>query len=220
MIDLHTHSLFSDGELLPSELARRAEVHGYQIIAITDHADISNYDFIIPRIIKACRKINERKKILAIPGIEFTHIYPDDIPFLSIEARNMGASIIIIHGETISEPVIPGTNKKAVESDIDILAHPGLITDEEVLGAVRNGVFLEISARKGHCLCNGHVARLAKKHGAKLVLNTDAHSPDDIITIEEAEKVAVGAGLTDEDFSELLQNSKNLINSALQKKSI
>ena len=30
MIDLHTHTLFSDGELLPSELVRRAEaVLGY-----------------------------------------------------------------------------------------------------------------------------------------------------------------------------------------------
>lgn len=28
-IDLHTHSIFSDGELLPSELARRADVLGH-----------------------------------------------------------------------------------------------------------------------------------------------------------------------------------------------
>ena len=42
MYDLHTHSLLSDGELLPSELARRYEEKGYKAIAITDHVDFSN----------------------------------------------------------------------------------------------------------------------------------------------------------------------------------
>ncbi len=42
MIDLHTHSFFSDGELIPSELIRRAEAIGYKAIAITDHVDSSN----------------------------------------------------------------------------------------------------------------------------------------------------------------------------------
>ena len=42
MIDLHTHSLFSDGALVPSEHVRRVEVLGYEAIAITDHADDSN----------------------------------------------------------------------------------------------------------------------------------------------------------------------------------
>ena len=52
MIDLHTHTLFSDGGLVPSELVRRAEVIGYTAIALTDHADISTLDFIIPRVIE------------------------------------------------------------------------------------------------------------------------------------------------------------------------
>ena len=42
MIDLHTHTFFSDGGLLPSELARRARIAGYQALAFTDHADVSN----------------------------------------------------------------------------------------------------------------------------------------------------------------------------------
>ena len=41
-IDLHMHSLFSDGELLPSELARRALKLNHEAIAITDHVDYSN----------------------------------------------------------------------------------------------------------------------------------------------------------------------------------
>ena len=48
MVDLHTHSLLSDGQLLPSELVRRAEVRGYEAIAITDHVDFSNIDLVNP----------------------------------------------------------------------------------------------------------------------------------------------------------------------------
>ena len=35
MIDLHTHTLNSDGELLPAELWRRAQVRGYRFLGIT-----------------------------------------------------------------------------------------------------------------------------------------------------------------------------------------
>ncbi len=216
MIDLHTHSLFSDGELLPAELVRRAEVSGYRAIAITDHADISNFDFIIPRIIKACNKINERKDIIAVPGIELTHIDPEDIQSLAAESRKMGAALIVVHGETIAEPVMNGTNRSALASDVDILAHPGIISDNDVKLAAKNGIFLEITSRKGHCLSNGHVVKSAKKYGAGLVLNTDAHAPEDLISINKAQLVARGAGLSDADFRELLNNSKALVNRALQ----
>ena len=58
MIDLHTHTLFSDGELVPSELVRRSEVMGYRAIALTDHADSSNIDFIIPRTVRIAEELN------------------------------------------------------------------------------------------------------------------------------------------------------------------
>jgi len=167
MIDLHTHSIFSDGELVPSELARMAVASGYRVIAITDHVDHSNMDFIIPRIVKVCEKISDVCPIIAIPGVELTHIHPNHITSLAVEARQLGAKIIVVHGETIVEPVMPGTNLAALKAPIDILAHPGLITEEEAELAAGNGVFLEISARHGHSLTNGHVAALARISGAK-----------------------------------------------------
>lgn len=218
MIDLHTHSLLSDGDLLPSELARRAEVNGYQTIAITDHVDASNLDFVVPRIIKACRTINTQSKIIVLPGVELTHIAPANIASLASEARSMGALIIIVHGETIAEPVQPGTNAHALQADIDILAHPGLLTDEEAALAARAGICLELSARKGHSLCNGHVAALAKRNGARLVLNTDAHGPEDLISEAQARRIACGAGLCNRDFDILLENSRKLAEVSLQRK--
>ena len=216
MIDLHTHSIFSDGELVPSELARRAVVAGYQAIAITDHADHSNIDFIIPRIVKVCEKISGAYSIKAIPGIEITHVPPDSIHELTVEARKLGAKIVVVHGETIVEPVIPGTNLAAIKSSIDILAHPGLITEEEVRLCSKNSVFLEISTRHGHSLTNGHVAKLARKFNAGLVLNTDTHAPQDLVSKEMAVKIAAGAGMSDKEIDIMFENSKTLVKKALK----
>ena len=211
MIDLHTHSIFSDGVLIPSELVRRAEVLGIKAIGITDHADDSNLDFIIPRIVAVTEALNEVKHIKAVPGIELTHIPPSLIRPLAEKARSLGAKIVLVHGETIAEPVMLGTNRAAVGADIDILAHPGLISDEEALMAAENGIFLEITARKGHSLTNGHVAKLAKKHGAKLVLNTDAHEPSDLITEKQAIQIVLGAGLSQDDFVQMQKNAESLL---------
>lgn len=211
MIDLHTHSLLSDGELLPSELVRRAAVKGYQALAITDHVDLSNIDWVIPRLVRDCSELVKHFQLQIIPGAEITHVPPESMKPLAEEARKLGAKIVIAHGETIVEPVAPQSNLRALESAIDILAHPGLITEEEVRLAKENGIMLEISARKGHCLTNGHVAKMALKIGAGLVLNTDAHSPDDLITLDEAKQIALGAGLKEGDFSQLRAHAMELV---------
>jgi histidinol phosphatase-like PHP family hydrolase len=214
MIDLHTHSLFSDGVLVPSELVRRAVMKGYEVIAITDHADASNLDFAIPRVADACRELNKRWNIIALPGIELTHVPPETIAELTEKARSLGAAIVVMHGETPVEPVHPGTNRAAIEARVDILAHPGLITAEEAGLAAKNGVCLEITARKGHSLTNGHVARIAGESGAKLVIDTDTHEPGDLITDEFARKVLLGAALTAERVEEVLKNSRELAQKA------
>ena len=216
MIDLHTHSFFSDGELIPSELVRRAVAAGYRAIAITDHADHSNIDFIIPRIVKVCEKISDAYSIKILPGIEITHVPPDSIFELAKEARKRGAKIVVVHGESIQEPVAPGTNLAAIKSPIDILAHPGLITEEEVRLSSRNSVFLEISTRCGHSLTNGHVAKLARKFNANLVLNTDAHAPQDLVSKEMARKIAAGAGISSEEIEVMFENSEYLVKKALK----
>lgn len=211
MIDLHTHSIFSDGALIPSELVRRAWVKGYRAIAITDHADHANYDFIIPRVAQVARLLAERHRMIVIPGVEITHVHPADISALATEARKKGAEIIVVHGETLAEPVIAGTNRAALDSPIDVLAHPGLITDEEAQLAAKRSIFLEITTRSGHSLANGHVASMARKHGAPLVINTDSHSPGDLATREEANRIARGAGLTEEEISRIISQTDAFI---------
>lgn len=211
MIDLHTHSFFSDGELVPAEHLRRVEVLGYEAVAITDHADASNMDFIIPRIVKAAESLNPFSKTRLIPGIELTHVPPGLFVELTARARELGAKIVVGHGETVMEPVTPGTNRAALEAGVDILAHPGFLALEEAQLAAEKGIFLELSGRKGHSLTNGHVARLGVAANALLAVNADAHGPGDFLTAEMAETVALGAGLDAARYEQIRRDMAALV---------
>ncbi len=215
MIDLHTHTLFSDGALLPFELARRAEAAGYRAIAITDHVDPSNIEHVVTSLARAAREIEGSIDIKVIPGAELTHIPPKLIATLVKQARELGAAVVIMHGETLVEPVAPGTNRAAIEAGVDILAHPGLISSEEAALAAKYDVALEISTRKGHSLSNGHVARVGRAAGATLVVNNDAHAPVDLIPLEQARRVFIGAGCDEEAFNEALEASEKIVDKAL-----
>jgi len=128
-IDLHTHSLLSDGELLPSELLRRASALGHAAVAITDHADASNMELVINQLRRLLEAQPTDFQAALLIGIELTHIAPASIDGLARRAKDLGAEVVVVHGETIVEPVAPGTNLAAAKSRaVDVLAHPGLIT--------------------------------------------------------------------------------------------
>ncbi len=211
MIDLHTHTFFSDGELGPAELVRRAAVAGYQALAITDHADQCNIVSLLTRLRPVVAELGEANGLTLLAGAELTHVPPRMIADVAKMARDNGAQVLSVHGETIVEPVIEGTNRAAIEAGVDILAHPGLISEEDVQLAVERGVFLEITTRKGHSLTNGHVVKLALQYGARLVINNDAHAPGDLLSIDMALKVAMGAGMTRAQFDEAQANSRELV---------
>lgn len=211
MIGFHTHTLFSDGALLPSELVRRAEAKGYKAIALTDHVDSSNIDFVLPRIVKVCKSLNRFWKIRAIPGVEITHVPVQEIGKLVRFARRSGAKVVIVHGETVSEPVIKGTNRAGIEAGCDILAHPGMISPADVLLAKKRGVCLELTTRKNHSAPNRRLAGLAASAGAKLVLNTDAHDDCDIVTYDQARRFLRAIGMGEAAIKEVFGNSEELL---------
>jgi histidinol phosphatase-like PHP family hydrolase len=203
MIDLHTHTIFSDGELLPSELVRRAAVLGYTAIALTDHVDYTNAEHVLSCLLKA-KYLEDVLNIRVLVGVELTHVPGEKIAELSALARRSGSELVVVHGETPVEPVLPGTNRAALEAEVDILAHPGFLTREEAEMARDRGVCLEITSRAGHNITNGHVARMAKEAGASLVVNTDAHSPEDLINTERAVQIAFGAGLDPQEARKIV----------------
>ena len=208
MYDFHTHTFLSDGVLSPIELIRRAMIIGYRAIGVTDHVGLGNLEYVVKTLVKDCAHATKRWDILAVPGVEITHVPKEDIDLVARTAKELGARLATVHGETIVEPVEEGTNEAAVRSpSVDVLAHPGLIVEDHARLASENGVFLEISARKGHSFTNGHVAMVAKHAGASLILDSDAHEPGDLLTPTLTRKVALGAGLTAEESDALLEQN-------------
>ena len=208
MYDFHTHTFLSDGVLSPVELIRRAMVRGYKVMAITDHVGLGNVEWVLKTLIQDCAHASRRWDILALPGVEVTHVPKEDVDLVARTAKELGAKLVAVHGETIVEPVDPGTNDAAVRSGaVDVLAHPGLITYEECRLAAENGVRLEVSARRGHSLTNGHVVKMAREAGALTVLDSDAHAPEDLLTPDLCLGVAKGAGLGGEEVHALLHSN-------------
>ena len=204
LYDLHTHSILSDGEMLPIELIRRMAVEGYTTVAITDHVDASN----TITVLSTLSKVRESARLFGVNllcGVEITHVPPAQIADLARMAKAAGADIVVVHGETTVEPVAPGTNLAACGCEnVNILAHPGLITMEEARLAKENGVALEITSRGGHNRTNGHVACIAREAGCRMVIDSDAHAPHDILDERAKFQVAKGAGLSDSECREVL----------------
>jgi len=208
IIDLHMHTLLSDGELIPAELVQRAKVAGYQALALTDHVDSSNLEDVVPRALRAAQALTSGAGILVLAGVEITHVPPIQIPGMIARARELGAEIIVVHGETPVEPVPAGTNHAAIVGRADVLAHPGLLTPADARLARRNGVAIELTSRCGHSLTNGHVARVAAQTRCALVVDSDTHSPRDIHSPELIRKVVVGAGLPAAQVAALQANAR------------
>ena len=204
MYDLHTHTILSDGEMLPVELIRRMAVIGYTTVAITDHADHSNTQ----EIIAALARVRESAQLYGVRllcGVELTHVPPARIADLAKSAKESGADIVIVHGETPVEPVAAGTNHAACGCRyVNVLAHPGLITMKDARLAAKNGIALELTSRGGHNRTNGHVAHIARETGCQLVVDSDAHAPHDILDRQAKFIVAKGAGLTDAECREVI----------------
>ncbi|MDR2856170.1 MAG: histidinol phosphate phosphatase domain-containing protein [Methanomicrobiales archaeon] len=204
MYDLHTHTTFSDGDLIPAELIRRAAVCGYQILAICDHVDWTNIDIIIQSIPKM-RSTAKEHGITLLAGVELTHTLPADIGNMAQYAKEQGADIVIVHGETTVEPVLPGTNAAACSCPyVDVLAHPGFITHFDAKSAMHHDIWLELTARGGHNRTNGHVARIAEDTGATLVVNSDSHAPHDLMDGKTRENVVFGSGISHSAAKEIL----------------
>lgn len=167
----------------------------HRALALTDHVSLEDPAPLLRRLREEASAW-EGQRFVPLVGVELTFIPPRRIAEAARRARGAGAQIVLVHGETVAEPVPRGTNRAALESGlVDVLAHPGLLTPREAELANANSVILEISARKGHCLTNGHVVRTALSAGARLVVDSDAHSPDQLVPPTTAHQIALGAGV-------------------------
>jgi putative hydrolase len=206
LCDFHSHTFHSDGVLSPLELIRRASVNGYSAIALTDHVGTGSLERVIREVSEDCELARSQWGILAIPGVELTHVPCGAIDEAARKAKRLGARLVVVHGESPVEPVEAGTNLAAVRSSwVDVLAHPGHITAEVAELAATAGVFIEITTRSGHKVTNSHVAKVASKAQALMLLNSDSHSEDDLLTDLLAKQVLTQAGISSRKFRQILE---------------
>jgi putative hydrolase len=217
MIDLHTHTLLSDGELIPTELVRRFEVLGYRALAMTDHVDTGTVETVVPVLVRVAADLAGEMTMAVLAGAEVTHCRPKHVARVVQRARQLGARVVVVHGESPVEPVVAGTNRAAIEAGCDILAHPGYLNESDARLAAERGVLLEISGRGGHSLANGHVARLAREVGAQVIYGSDSHDVGDLKPPSNAERVLAGAGLGAEEIEAALAAAERLVARALHR---
>jgi DNA polymerase (family 10) len=195
--DLHMHTTASDGKASVEEMAEAAKKLGYEYILITDHSKavtIAN-GLDEKRAVENIRRIKAaRKKVKNIEiwtGAEVDILgdgsldYPDeilkqfDIVLVSIHSRmNMPA-----------EEMTARLLKALANPYVRILGHPTgrqilrrdpFVFDlEKVFAAAKEyGVILELNGHPERLdLCDRHL-KLARDRGMKVIISTDAHSPD------------------------------------------
>ncbi len=189
-------------------MIRRAAVKQYAAIAITDHTGPGSLARIIKEVSEDCELARSQWGILAIPGVELTHLPAAAIDTVARKAKELGAWLVVVHGESPVEPVEEGTNLAAVRSrSVDILAHPGHMTLKVAELAAKNNVFIEITTRRGHCTTNGHVAKMATEAGALMLLNSDTHDEDDLLSDQMTRDVLRQAGINSRKFKQILESN-------------
>jgi len=52
---------------------------------------------------------------------------------------------------------------------------------------------------------------MARQYNIPLVLDTDAHESHDLTSLEMAERIARGAGMTEEEIRTMFKNSEDLV---------
>jgi putative hydrolase len=205
--DFHSHTFLTDGATSATEMWRQAEHLDHRALAVTDHIGLEDPRPLLQRLREEARGW-EGTPLIALIGVEVTHVRPSKIEQAVRAARSAGAEIVIVHGETLAEEVAPGTNRAALElPEVDVLAHPGLLTVEEAELARAHGTILELSGRRGHSLANGRVARVALEVGASLCVDSDAHDPSQLLAARAARRIAEGAGLQEDHLQSVLEEA-------------
>ena len=145
MIDLHTHSTFSDGTLSPEELISLSVKCRLDAVALCDHNTVAG----LPRFLAAA----EGENLLPIPGIEFSTDYrgtelhilglfidPEHYPAVTEKVNTM-----LLQKEESNRNLIRALNNAGISLDYDQIA-AGTPS-----GQVNRAVIAAEMVRRGYC---------------------------------------------------------------------
>ncbi len=195
--DLHSHSVYSDGENTIEEMANSFIKKDYEYFSITDHSStvgatngLNNQK--IKKQWKEVEKLNKKLKgkIKILKGCEVDILKNGDLDFSNEILKELDIVIISphIYGQLPEEEQ---TKRfiKAIENPYSrILGHPTgrminkraemeLDIEKIIKACVVNNVILEINSNPNRLDLSEKYIKIAKNMGAKFVINTDAHNP-------------------------------------------
>ena len=216
--DLHMHTTETDGRADAETMAIAAREAGLEYIAITDHsravAMANGLDE--ARVLEqahAIRALNDRLEgITVLAGIE-CDIRPDGSMDLSDDClAQLDVVVASVHSAFSQEP--PQMTERLLRALscpwVDVLAHPtgrlilkreGYSFDLEQVfrAAAAAGVALEINSQIDRLDLSDTHARLAREHGARFVIDSDAHAPSALGNVRWGVTVARRAWLAASD---------------------
>jgi DNA polymerase (family 10) len=217
--DLHMHTNETDGKATLAEMIEAAIARGLQYIAITDHSQrVSMANGLTPkRLLAQWKQIDEMRKefgdqIGILKGIECDILeaggmdLPDDVL-----AQGDWIIASVHYGQQQSREQITERILGALENPhVNVIAHPTgrLINKREayevdmdavIAAAKSHGKLLELNANPMRLDLHDIHCAAAKRAGVPIVINTDAHSTDQLDKMRYGIMQARRAGLTKAD---------------------
>jgi DNA polymerase (family X) len=194
--DLHMHTVETDGSNTIREMAEAALARGLKYIAITDHSknlamtngmDDRRALAHIQRIREIDTEMQGRIRVLA--GVEVDILAEGELDLSNETLAQMDVVVASVHSR-FDQPAEQMTDRilRALENPyVRILGHPtgrkvlkrepyALQIETILKRAALLGVAVEHNANPARADLNDLHLRLAKQHGCKIVVNTDAHS--------------------------------------------
>jgi DNA polymerase (family 10) len=198
--DLHMHTNATDGRDTILQMAEAALARGLSYVAITDHSknlamtnglDDARALAHIARIREVDDEMEGRIRVL--PGIEVDILADGSLDLDDATLAQMDVVVASIHSR-FDQPIEQTTDRvlRAMENPhVRILGHPtgrlvlkrdayAINIDTVLKRAAELGVAVEHNAAPARADLNDLHLRLAKQHGCKIVVDTDAHSTEEL----------------------------------------
>ena len=225
--DVHMHTVETDGRCTIEEMAGAARARGYKYMAITDHSKNLAFangldDQRALEHIKRIRAADEKiKEIRIFAGIEVDILADGSLDLSDSVLAEMDMVIASVHSHFNQEraQMTERFLKVIANPNVSLIGHPtGRIllrrdaypVDIDVIlkAAAQYKVAMELNSYPDRLdLCDSHL-RLAKRHGVKIVINTDSHHTSHMEKIRYGVLQARRAWLTKDDVLNTLPAQK------------
>ena len=215
--DVHAHTTASDGTATIEQMAQAAKARGYEYMAITDHSQslrIAN-GLTPERVrgqIRQIRLLQDKLGIALFAGSEVDIRADGTLDFDDTLLAELDFVIASAHLHNHQDEATQTQRLiRAIENPhVDLIAHPTgrilnkrdpypLDFDAVCEAARRTGTALELNSSPDRLDLNDTLARHACQQGVLLMVNTDAHAPDNYGLLPYGITVARRAWLTADD---------------------